>query len=72
MEDAEFHAWLALTPAERFVESLSLWEVFLALGGTCDLEPDSQSPFDLLRAWDEDDPHGGAGLHPLRSGRVQP
>lgn len=72
MDDAEFQDWLALTPAERFLESQRLWEVFFALGGTCDLEPDSQSPFDLFRSWDEGDPDGGPGLHPLRRGGVQP
>jgi hypothetical protein len=34
-----------MTPAQRFQESQKLWSTFLALGGSLDPEPDSQSPF---------------------------
>ena len=41
-EDEE---WLSLTPAQRFTETTKLWELYLALGGNLDPEPDPQSPF---------------------------
>ena len=37
--------WYSLTPLERWRESVQLWEVYLALGGSLDPEPDTQSPF---------------------------
>lgn len=40
--------WYAMSPAERFVESLKLWEVFELLGGHYDPEPDTQSPFHIF------------------------
>ena len=45
MADAEVLDWYEMSPAERFVESQKLWEVFVSLGGECDPEPDTQSPF---------------------------
>ncbi len=41
----EWAEWYALTPAERMRESAKLWSTFLALGGSLDPEPDTQSPF---------------------------
>lgn len=41
-EDQE---WLSLTPAQRFIETTKLWELYLALGGSLDPEPNPQSPF---------------------------
>ncbi len=40
--------WYAMSPAERFVESLKLWEVFELFGGHYDPEPDTQSPFHIF------------------------
>ena len=37
--------WYSLTPMERWRESAKLWEMFLALGGSLDPEPYTQSPF---------------------------
>ena len=37
--------WLSLTPAERFLETTKLWELYISLGGRLDPEPDPQSPF---------------------------
>jgi hypothetical protein len=42
----EWLAWYRLTPQERWAESMKLWEFYLAMGGSLDPEPDSQSPFD--------------------------
>jgi hypothetical protein len=41
----ELAEWYALTPLERWAEAAKLWEVYLSLGGSLDLEPDTQSPF---------------------------
>ena len=40
-------AWLGLTPAQRVQETTKLWQLYLALGGRLDSEPDPQSPFYL-------------------------
>lgn len=37
--------WYSMTPMERWQESGRLWEVYLAMGGSLDPEPDPQSPF---------------------------
>jgi len=41
----EWAEWYPLSPQERFLESMTLWDSYLALGGTLDPEPDTQSPF---------------------------
>ena len=45
MVEDEVLEWYSLSPAERFKESLKLWEVFVLFGGRYDPEPDTQSPF---------------------------
>ena len=54
MEDlvgAEWAEWYQLTPQQRWAESTKLWDVYLALGGSLDPEPDSQSPFYDADEW---------------------
>lgn len=46
--DAEVLDWYTLSPAERFIESQKLWEVFILFGGNYDPEPDTQSPFHIF------------------------
>jgi hypothetical protein len=41
--------WYKMSPAERFIESQKLWEVFVLLGGNYDPEPDTQSPFHIFK-----------------------
>ena len=41
----EWAEWYRLTPVQRWLESEKLWQTYLALGGSLDLEPDTQSPF---------------------------
>ena len=41
----ESEEWLALTGAERLLETTKLWQLYLSLGGRLDPEPDPQSPF---------------------------
>jgi hypothetical protein len=44
--EGEWEQWYRMTPQQRWRESRKLWEFFLAIGGSLDPEPDSQSPFD--------------------------
>jgi hypothetical protein len=41
----EWAEWYRLTPVQRWLESEKLWQTYLALGGSFDPEPDTQSPF---------------------------
>jgi len=41
----EWLEWYRLSPLERLSESQKMWPLFLALGGSLDPEPDTQSPF---------------------------
>lgn len=41
----EWAEWYRLTPVQRWQESEKLWQTYLALGGSLDPEPDTQSPF---------------------------
>jgi hypothetical protein len=37
--------WLHMTPAQRMLGTTKLWQVYFALGGNLDPEPNPQSPF---------------------------
>lgn len=43
--DEEVLEWYRMSPRERWAESMRLWDTYMLLGGSLDLEPDSQSPF---------------------------
>ncbi len=62
--------WYRMTPAQRWVESMQLWETYLLLGGTLDPEPDSQSPFDDPEARRGGAAHGRPGLRAVRRSGV--
>ena len=66
----EWAAWYALSPGERLLASAKLWETYLALGGSLEPEPDTQSPFFDADEWRENSPHGRAGVHILRRGGI--
>ncbi len=66
----EWAEWYRLTPQERFRESMKLWETYLALGGSLDPEPDTQSPFFDEEEWRENLADGGTGVRVLRRGGV--
>jgi hypothetical protein len=68
--EAEWADWYRLTPAQRWAESAKLWRTYLALGGSLDPEPDTQSPFHDARASRSRAAHGRAGVRVLRRGRV--
>ena len=66
----EWAEWYRLTPRRRFEESAKLWQVYLALGGSLDPEPDTQSPF-FDRAEASSRPaHGRPGVRVVRRSRV--
>jgi hypothetical protein len=66
----ELAEWYALTPLERWQESVKLWEVFLSFGGSLDPEPDTQSPFFDAEAPSSRPVDGRAGLRVIRRGGV--
>ena len=66
----EWLDWYALTPQERWSESQKLWATYLALGGSLDPEPDTQSPFYDAEASGESVAHGRAGLRVVRRSGV--
>jgi hypothetical protein len=66
----EWEEWYRLTPLQRWEESQKLWPTYLALGGSLDPEPDSQSPFDDPKTWRASAAHGRAGVRVLRRGGV--
>jgi hypothetical protein len=43
--EPEWAEWYRMTPQERWRESEKLWATFIALGGSLEPEPDTQSPF---------------------------
>ncbi len=63
---SEWAEWYGLTPAERWRESGKLWASFLALGGSLDPEPDTQSPFFDARAPRASAAHGRSGVRVIR------
>ena len=59
-----------LTPVQRWLESEKLWQTYLALGGSLDPEPDTQSPFHDAGAAGARPVDGRTGLRVLRRGPV--
>lgn len=43
--DPEWAEWYLMPPEQRWQASQQLWPTYLALGGSLDPEPDTQSPF---------------------------
>jgi hypothetical protein len=68
--EGEWAEWYRLTPVQRWLESEKLWRTYLALGGSLDPEPDTQSPFFDARARRPRPAHGRTGMRVLRRGRV--
>jgi hypothetical protein len=66
----EWAEWYRLTPEERFLESMKLWDSYLALGGSLDPEPDTQSPFFDAEEWRAIASDGRPGVRVLRRGGV--
>jgi hypothetical protein len=66
----EWAEWYLLTPAERWLETEKLWETYLALGGSLDPEPDTQSPFFDPNAPVESPLDGRPGVRVIRRSGV--
>ena len=66
----EWAEWYALTPQERFRESMKLWDTYLALGGSLEPEPDTQSPFFDPDEWRQNSAHGRPGVRIVRRGGI--
>jgi len=66
----EWAEWYALRPEERFLESMKLWDTYVALGGSLEPEPDTQSPFFDPEEWRANAVDGRPGVRVLRRGGV--
>jgi hypothetical protein len=66
----EWAEWYRMTPAERWEASARMWADFLALGGSLDPEPDTQSPFFDPDEWRAIAADGGPGLRSVRRSGV--
>ena len=66
----EWAAWYRMTPEERFAASGRMWETYLALGGSFDSEPDTQSPFFDAEEWRANLAHGQPSVRIVRRGGV--
>ena len=66
----EWAEWYRLTPRQRWRETEKLWQIYLALGGSLDPEPDTQSPFFDENAPRPDPAHGRIHVRFIRRGRV--
>jgi hypothetical protein len=67
---AEWAEWYLLTPLERWRESAKLWQDYLALGGSLDPEPDTQSPFFDAEAPGARPADGRPGVRIVRRGGI--
>jgi hypothetical protein len=66
----EWAEWYRLTPLQRWLESEKLWQTYLALGGSLDPEPDSQSPFDAVMLRSTPPAYRRSGLRVIRRSGV--
>ena len=66
----EWAEWYRLTPLERWAESEKLWASYLALGGSLDPEPDTDSPFFDPQAARSEPVDGRPGVPVLPRGGV--
>ena len=69
---AEWAEWYRLTPVQRWQESEKLWQTYLALGGSLDPEPDTQSPFFDASAARSRPAHGRTGVRVLGAAEFSP
>ena len=68
--EGEWLDWYRLTPLERWRESQKLREQYLAMGGSLDPEPDTESPFYDGRTPGSRPIDGRSGLRVIRRGGV--
>ena len=68
--DEQWEEWYRMTPQDRWHQSQKLWQFFLAMGGSLDPEPDSQSPFYPFLAPGSSPLDGRSGLRVVRRSGV--
>ena len=68
--EPEWAEWYRLTPQQRWEESQKLWSTYVALGGSLDPEPDTQSPFFDADTWRPMPPDGRPGVRVVRRSGV--
>ena len=68
--DDEWAEWYRMTPAQRWAESQKLWVAYLAMGGSLDPEPDTESPFFDPASWRPPSPDGRPGVRIVRRGGI--
>ncbi len=68
--DGEWAEWYRMEPEQRWAETEKLWAAYVALGGSLDPEPDTQSPFFDAEEWREVFAHGGPGVRAVRRSGV--
>jgi hypothetical protein len=66
----EWAEWYRMTPQQRWAEQDRLSTIYLALGGTFDPEPDTQSPFFDEDEWRALYGHGRPGVCVIRRSGV--
>ena len=66
----EWAEWYQLKLVQRWLESERLWQTCLALGGSLDPEPDTQSPFFDPNAPSARPVDGRPGVRVIRRSRV--
>lgn len=66
----EWAEWYRLTPVQRWLESEKLWQTYLALGGSLDPEPDTQSPFFDAQEYRQESAKQKRIMRIIRKGRV--
>lgn len=62
----DFLEWIALSPAERVVQSGEMWDIYMAYGGSFEADLDPQSPFFDPEKQSAGTTNGGAGLRIIR------
>lgn len=68
--DERWEEWYRMTPQDRWRQSQELWQFYLAMGGSLDPEPDSQSPFYPFLASGSSPLDGRSGLRVVRRSGV--
>lgn len=66
----EWAEWYLMSPQQRWAETGRLWQLYLAMGGSLDPEPDTDSPFFDEDEWRELSAHGRPGVRAVRRSGV--
>ena len=64
--EEEWLDWYRLSPRQRWNETSKLWDFYLAIGGSLEPEPDSQSPFSSAFTPSPLPSHGRPGVRAIR------